>query len=257
MRFSRNFFWDMSQDDLETQVVVPIANHIEMGMEDYDYLVEKLAQTDYYPDLFRNAFGSSNITEERISASLAQFLRSVNSFDSKFDISRSNDFEDFSTLEKLGQEVFIKSNCNSCHTVMSNTFVDEDGNVFVVNNNNDSPYTGGSTSSSSFANIGLDLVYADQGKENGAFKIPSLRNLAFTAPFMHDGRFSTLAEVIEHYNSGVKAHHALDNKLKNSDGTPMMLNLTSVEKTALEAFLLTLTDESLLEDEKLSDPFKL
>ena len=259
MRFSSSFFWDMSQSDLETQVVIPISNHIEMGMEDLNYLSTKLAETSYYPQLFKDAFGEEAIDLEKISLALSQFIRSINSFDSNFDLGRASKFENFNTLEELGLNVFLKSNCNSCHRVISNGVIINDGEIVLDINEiqaTDSPYSGGSNSSFDFANIGLDMVYADQGKEDGKFKIPSLRNLTYTAPYMHDGRFKSLEAVIEHYNSGIVAHPDLDQKLSNNGG-PIRLNLSELDKKALKAFLLTLTDDSVITDEKLSDPFRI
>ena len=102
---------------------------------------------------------------------------------------------------------------------------------------------------------GRGLVTRDPGKNDGAFRIPSLRNIALTAPYMHDGRFKNLSEVVEHYNSGVAAHPGLDKKLKNADGSPQRLGLNSLEKQALIAFLNTLTDEGFIRDPKFSSPF--
>ena len=254
MRFSERFFWDMSQSDLESQVVVPIGNHIEMGMEDFDYLVEKLAQSEYYPQLFEDAFGSNEITEEKISRSLSQFLRSINSFESRFDQGRDDDFSNFTPLELAGKEVFVNANCNSCHRVLGESSQLMNGQIIFFDQEN-GEYSGGS-SASDFANIGLDLETVDPGIQNGQFKIPNLRNLIYSAPYMHDGRFKSLDEVIEHYNSGVKKHIFLHPNLRDSDGDPAKLNLTQFDKEALKAFLFTLTDESVVNDIKLSDPFK-
>jgi cytochrome c peroxidase len=254
MRFSERFFWDMSQSDLESQVVVPIGNHIEMGMEDFDYLVEKLAQTEYYPQLFKESFGTSEITEERISKSLSQFLRSINSFESRFDKGRDIDFENFTPLELAGKSVFVNANCNSCHRVLGESSQLMNGQIIFFDQEN-GEYSGGS-SASDFANIGLNLETIDPGINNGQFKIPNLRNLVYSAPYMHDGRFKNLDEVIEHYNSGVQSHPFLHPNLRDSNGDPLKLNLTQFDKEALKAFLFTLTDESIVTDVKLSDPFK-
>ncbi len=250
MRFSNKFFWDMSSSSLEEQVILPIQNHIEMGMEDMDYLATKLSNVDYYPELFENAFGSPEVNPDKISKALAQFVRSINSFDSTFDREKANDFEGFDPLQQQGMTVFLESGCNNCHTVTRASELD--GEVFFEED--DTGYGGTGLEGS---NIGLQLVYDDQGMGNGMFKVPSLRNLAFTAPYMHDGRFNSLQEVIEHYNSGVVAHEELDFRLKDVDtGEPKRLNLDPIEKVALEAFLMTLTDESVLTDTKFSDPFR-
>jgi cytochrome c peroxidase len=135
----------------------------------------------------------------------------------------------------------------------------------------------------SHANIGLDLEYKDNGvgslvnpqtsgmsgpEWNGVFKIPSLRNIELTAPYMHDGRFKTLEQVIEHYNSGVQNHPNLDwnlrflidpktGKILNAGETPIKLNLTSTEKAAIVAFLKTLTDYNYINNEIYSNPFRV
>ncbi len=245
MRFSQQFFWDMSTSSLEEQVLMPVVNHIEMGMEDLDYLSEKLSNVDYYPPLFEEAFGAQPITSQLISNALSQFIRSINSFDSKFDIGQNTNFENFNALENHGKTIFLESGCNSCHRVLGDSF----GNF-----SSSSGYGGTGEDN---ANIGLDMIYEDQGIENGIFKIPSLRNLIYTAPYMHDGRFATLDEVVDHYDSGVQPHSNLDFRLKNSDNLlPRVLNLNQLDREGLKAFLLTLTDDSITKDEKLSDPFK-
>ncbi len=104
-------------------------------------------------------------------------------------------------------------------------------------------------------NNGLDAVTTDPGAGRGRFKMASLRNIELTAPYMHDGRFATLREVVEHYDSGVQSHPALDNRLRNNQGQPRRLNLSEQDKEALVAFLRTLTDESLATDERFSNPF--
>ena len=106
------------------------------------------------------------------------------------------------------------------------------------------------------ANIGLDLVYNDNGRRDGKFRIPSLRNVELTAPYMHDGRFKTLEEVVDHYSEGIKAHQSLDKAFKDSKGNLKQLHLDPLEKTALIAFLKTLTDQSFITNPKYGDPFK-
>jgi cytochrome c peroxidase len=104
--------------------------------------------------------------------------------------------------------------------------------------------------------IGLDLVSKDKGtKSGGGFKIPSLRNIALTAPYMHDGRFKTLEEVVEHYDNGVKASALLSSRLKDEFGKPKKLNLSDSDKKALVAFMKTLTDNKFVNDPKYADPF--
>ena len=144
---------------------------------------------------------------------------------SKYDEAIANNFETYSYLEKLGWDVFVgKEKCDKCH------------------------YQPLFTNSWSTANIGLDMQYEDNGAWQGRFKIPSLRNIDLTGPYMHDGRFETLEEVIDHYNEGLQSHPYLDYVLRDysKDGVePIHLNLTSEEKTALVTFLKTLTDHEL------------
>jgi cytochrome c peroxidase len=100
------------------------------------------------------------------------------------------------------------------------------------------------------------LFDADRGNGAGGFKIPSLRNIALTAPYMHDGRFASLEEVIEHYSTGIKGNSSLDNRLRGSDGHPVRMNISSTEKAALVAFMKTLTDQEFVQDPRFADPFK-
>jgi cytochrome c peroxidase len=225
-----------------------------MGM-DLNILVAKLNTLDYYPELFNQAFGSEAINTQRISRALSQFVRSMISFNSKFDEGMANlqpgqnigntPFSNFTGLENLGKVLFFspQTNCATCHGTTNFT-------------------------APGARNNGLDLVYEDNGlglvtgnpQDNGLFKVNSLRNVAATAPYMHDGRFATLAEVIEHYNSGVQPHPNLSPTLRvgppqGPNVMPRQLNLTQMQKEALVAFLETLSDEVMAEDEKFSDPF--
>lgn len=247
---NNNLFWDSRVQSLPDLILQPIQNHVEMGMEDLDILVKKLSATDYYPELFRKAYGSSNINTHGIADAMAQFLGSMKSVNSKFDQGVANNFANFTALENMGMTIFNSTNaqCSSCHA----------GGNFSAPDGPFDPYGGGSNGGSSrqgTTNIGLDLSTVDEGRGDGNFRIPTLRNISMTAPYMHDGRFASLEEVVEHYNSGVNAHPALDDKFKNTDGSPRRLGLTSIEKEALVAFLHTLTDKSFMEDEKFSNPF--
>jgi len=249
-RFYRNgrFFWDERALTLEEQVVTPIQDHIEMGMTLND-LEDRLNQIPQYKVLFNRAFGDSIATSNRIALALSQFVRSMVSYQSKFDVglAQTNDprqnFTNFTASENQGKNLFFsnRTNCAQCHKTAA----------FV----GDGP-----------RNNGLDAVITDLGlgittgnaADNGKFKVPSLRNVGLTAPFMHDGRFASLMEVIEHYNSGVQESATLDNRLRQGQGNPnpRRLNLTTLEKQSLVDFLLTLTDTSFMTDEKYSSPFK-
>ncbi len=245
--FNRHFFWDERAPTLEEQVLMPIQDPIEMGLT-LPVLETKLQATTYYPDLFNDAFGSPTVTSENIAKALAQFIRSILSSNSKYDKSVEKfapdegtqiDLPNFTAEENLGRRIFFdKGVCNICH-------------AFDI-------FTG-----IGHKNNGLDMNYADNGigdvlddpAMNGFFKTPSLRNIALTAPYMHDGRFNTLMEVVEHYDSGVQAHPNLSFELKDSEGTPFVLNLSMEEKEALVAFLETLTDYEFIKAAKYSDPF--
>ncbi len=230
----RSYFWDSRANKLEEQVMMPIQNHIEMGIEKLELLPNKLSHVPYYPALFGAAFGDTEITEERIRFALAQFLRSMVSGNSRYDQGLADAFADFNPLEKMGKDLFTgwnsRAGCVNCH--------------------NRRLFEGWGPE-----NIGLDVVSEDEGAGFGRFKVPSLRNIAVTAPYMHDGRFNTLEEVIDHYDHGVQPHPWLSWALRDYNG-PKRLDLTELEKKALVAFLETLTDEQYLTDPKFSDPFK-
>lgn len=242
---NNNLFWDSRSSSVADLVSKPIQNHIEMGMESMDQLSKKLRQVNYYGDLFEKAYGSRDVTEERISSALAQFVQSMVSSNSKWDQGFTTNHTNFTQMEKLGKDIFFsKGKCSTCHA----------GANFAAPDGDFGDY-GGPTIRGT-ANIGLDVNYKDNGKGEGQFRIPSLRNIQLTAPYMHDGRFTTLAQVVEHYNSGVQPHANLDPKLMGDNGQTQRLNLTSIEKDALIAFLGTLTDNSLTTDAKFDTPFK-
>ena len=171
----------------------------------------------------------------------------MTSFNSKFDQGVKTKFTNFTALEKAGHEIFFsaRAKCSECHA----------GSNFNAPEQDFSGY--GSPAVKGTANIGLAVVYTDKGKEDGKFKIPTLRNIALTGPYMHDGRFNSLREVINHYSEGIQFHEQLDEKFKHHDGTVKGLKFNEVEKIALEAFLRTLSDEEYIKEVKFSDPFKL
>ena len=247
-------FWDGRETKLELMVMRPIVNHVEMGITSIDQLVDKISAVPYYKDLFVKAYGSEEITASKIAHSLSLFLQSIRSENTRFDQSlrvSNNGFESgpaltLSGFEMLGQRLFIeKYDCNSCHQVQN-------------------PHGYLQPEAGTFSNIGLDATYADNGvgqvtlqeTNNGMFKIPSLRNVALTAPYMHDGRFETLSDVIDHYSNGLANHPNLDNKLRDANGNPLQMNISPEEKKAIIAFLHTLTDDEMISDPKFSDPFK-
>ncbi len=238
------FFWDMRANGLENQALMPIEHPVEMDM-DLTALTEKIGSLAYYPELFNSAFGTPEITEDRISRALSQFMRSIYSIDSKYDQGMQTNFANYTAQELMGKDLFFldaRTNCNNCHQT----------HYFF----NPSP-----------RNNGSELVYTDEGvagisgnpNEVGFFKIPTLRNIEYTAPYFHDGRFSTLEEVVEFYNSGMQAHPNLDERLTTNaeiGGPPRQMNLSQEEKDALVAFMKTLSEPAFLTKERWSDPFK-
>jgi cytochrome c peroxidase len=246
------FFWDERATTLEEQVLMPFQDPVEMGMT-LEQVVSKVQEQTYYPELFENAFGSQDISAENISKALAQFIRSIVSYSSKYDEGRALSvtpggiFQNFTDEENLGKSIFFQpipnggGSCFACHT--TEAFVS--ANPGPQNNGLDA---------SSISDLGAGAVFANP-IFIGRFKTTSLRNIELTAPYMHDGRFATLEEVVEHYNSGIEAHPTLSPALIDNNGNPVRLNLTDTEKAALVAFLKTLTDNSISTEVKWSDPF--
>lgn len=254
-RFYANgaFFWDERAATLEQQVLMPMQDPIEMGMT-LDSIVARAQKKAYYPPLFEKAFGSTEITSTKISLALAQFIRSMMSYESRYDAGRAQvanpgiNFPNFTAQENQGKALFFGVNpagggpvpgaCVGCHGTEAFT-------------------------SPGPRNNGLDLTTTDPGVggangnpgQVGLFKSSSLRNIAQGAPFMHDGRFSTLEQVVNHYSNGVKNHPNLSPELKGPNGLPIVPNFTAAQKTALVAFLHTLTDVSFQNNEAFEDPF--
>ncbi|MGJ8639318.1 MAG: cytochrome-c peroxidase [Opitutaceae bacterium] len=232
------FFWDERAETLEEQVLQPIQDDKEMGLS-LKEAVNRVSSLSYYPDLFKNAFGDSGVTSDRIARSLAQFIRSMVSTRSRYDLAEANDFEEFTHQERHGFRLFnTRARCATCH----------EGPHFMGNRANNN----GLKSSMKDGGVG---AATGRNRQWGTFKMPSLRNIEATAPYMHDGSLPTLEAVVEHYNSGVVANRSLGRVLTNRDGSARRLNLSQREKEALVAFLKTLTDEHLLTDAKWSDPF--
>ncbi len=250
------FFWDERAESLEDQVLMPIENPIEMGHE-LTALVSQLQNDPIYPPLFHDAFGTSEVTKERLSLALAQFLRSMISVNSRFDQGRIevasvlDPFPNFSEQENYGkQQFFGRAKCSECHLpeTEGKSVAARQSAFFQL----EGPLVNGIDSDSDQVDGGVG-AYTSKEDEWGRFKSTSLRNVALTAPYMHDGRFRTLDQVIEHYNWSVKPHRNLDQRLE--DFAANGLALPEVEKVALAAFLGTLTDQTFITDPKFSDPF--
>ena len=250
------FFWDERADSLEEQVLMPIENPIEMGHE-LSALISQLQSDPIYPPLFNEAFGTSEVTKERLARALAQFIRSLVSVTSRFDQGRAevnsvlDPFPNFTEQENYGKKQFFgRARCAECHLPeMKETSRPARQSAFFQL---EGPLVNGIDSDSDQVDGGVGALTAKES-DWGRFKATSLRNVVLTAPYMHDGRFRTLDQVIEHYNWSVKPHRNLDHRLK--DFAANGLALPEVEKVALAAFLGTLTDPKFLNDPKFSDPF--
>lgn len=247
------FFWDERAATLEDQVLMPFQDPVEMGMT-LEEVVSKVQAQTYYPELFEKAFGTEEITIDKISKALAQFVRSIVSYSSKYDAGRAlsatpgANFSNFTAEENLGKNLFFQTipngggACFGCHT--TEAFIS--ANPGPQNNGLDALST---------TDIGAGEVFSNPVFV-GRFKTSTLRNIALTAPYMHDGRFATLEEVVEHYNSGIQAHPTLSPALTDANGNPVRLNFTVAEKAALVAFMKTLTDNSVSSETKWSNPFR-
>jgi len=240
-----DLFWDGRVRTFHDQMDETIQNPVEMGQNPAE-LVDEIKDVEMYKVLFNRTYGSETVTFERITDALTEFMNAFSVEHSKFLDGRSLaggvfamdfPFDNFTLTENKGKALYIQ-HCGSCH-----------GRAV------DAP-------DQRFASNGLDVEYNDKGLgevtgqsfDNGVFKVPTLHNIAVTGPFMHDGRFDTLEEVIEHYSTGIQNHPNLDEKLKEN-GTAKQLNFTATEKKELLAFLRTLTDHEFLEAPEFSSPF--
>lgn len=239
------FFWDGRADLLRHQSLLPIQDELEMD-ESLENVVAKLSESQMYKNQFIRVFGSDEVTSEKVSLALEQFMNSITSTNSKYD-EFLKDSTVFTASEKRGFKLFNTeynpffpelsgADCQHCHS--------------GLNFENDK-----------YMNNGLDATFADEGRgkvtqdpaDNGKFKVTSLRNIALTAPYMHDGRFNTLEEVVEHYNSEIIASSTLDPALEQTREKGLFL--TVQDKKDLVAFMKTLTDKELTTNPKYSSPF--
>jgi len=236
---SNTFNWNGSANSLEAQGLEPVTNPIEMHNTWANAASEIEAREDYRL-LFEQAFGTSSIDSTLVTKAMAQFIRTLISGDSKFD-------------RYLQEEATLTPN----ELNGFNVFMDESrGDCFHCHGNPNNPLW----TDNIFHNNGLDAVITDRGRGDvtgdprdfGLFKSPSLRNLAFTAPYMHDGRFATLEEVIDHYSEGLVFSETIDPLMKAiADGG---VQLTPQDKADLKAFLLTLSDPSFINNPDFSPP---
>ena len=242
-----NFFWDGRAALLRDQSLRPIQDSLEMA-ETLDHVVAKLNGMQAYRDQFSRAFGSAEVTPLKMSLAMEQFMNTIVSVDSKYDRSLTG-AATLTESEDRGRELFFAeynqyfpdqsgADCAHCHS--------------PKNFENDQYMNNGLESDASLLDIGRQSVTGDAA-DRGKMKVLSLRNIALTAPYMHDGRFTTLDQVLDHYNTGLVSSTTLDPALEATRGTGLMLS--EQDKQDIIAFLHTLTDEVLPTRSEYADPF--
>jgi cytochrome c peroxidase len=238
--WGESLFWDGRARTLEEQALEPVPNPIEMH-QPWDGAVAKLQRHPLYPDLFRAAFGSETVTSTRVVQAIAQFERTLVSADSRYDrFLRTG--TGLTASERRGYVLYFSERAECFHCHVDRVFTDQ-----------------------AFHNNGLDSVFVDPGRSEvtgwasdlGRFKTPTLRNLVFSAPYMHDGRFATLEEVIDHYDSGGNGIDTVNPFILNLRRNHEEGNgLSPADKQDLLAFLKTLTDSSFVTAPALASPFE-
>ncbi|MCA9225221.1 MAG: c-type cytochrome, partial [Planctomycetales bacterium] len=208
-------FWDGRADSLEAQAVGPIANPIEMNLP-LDEMVRKVSAIKGYAKPFERAFGTPEVTQDRVAKAIASFERTVLSGDAPYDRYKAGDQEALSEPAKRGMKLFFgKANCSACHS--GHSFTDGGFHNLGVGIKDAEP------------DVGRFAVSKQEG-DKGSFKTPTLREIARTAPYMHDGRLKTLEEVVDYYDKGGEANPQLDEEI-------YALKLTAEQKADLVAFL--------------------
>lgn len=234
MAFQKNFFWDGGVKHLDFVPINAVTSKIEMA-ETLEQVVQKLQRSKFYPKKFNDAFHEEEITSQQMLYALSQFMNLMVSANAKYDQFVRNE-ADLTKDEAEGLEIF-EAQCRTCHA--TDLFTDD-----------------------SFRNNGLDASFEkDTGRERitefsgdrGKFKVPSLRNVDLTSPYMHDGRFNTLEQVLDHYSNTVKDSETLDPLLKQGESPGIVLS--AEDKVKLIAFLKTLSDESFRRDPRFANPF--
>ena len=234
LAWSTSFMWDGGIADLDLQSVAPITNHLEMD-ETMPNVLNKLRNSAVYPALFKKAYGSEEITTTNFLRSLSQFMAMCVSSNSRYDsIMRNEPGKTFTSAEAEGREL-VKQKCGSCHKEPLFT---------------DNSFRNNGISISQVNDLGRYLVTQNDA-DKYRFKVPSLRNLAYTAPFMHDGRLLTLDAALDHYTSQVQNTPNLDPLLQQN--ATLGIPLTIVEKDRIKSFLNTLNDRSFLFDTRFSE----
>ena len=244
----QNFFWDGRATSLEAQAVTPLTDPHEMG-QSLERSLEKILTDPAYPPLFMAAFNTSQPTSTDLIKALTQFERTLISANAPYDKYIRGEYQ-LTASQRRGLDLFFgntnflpvasgmrSAGCGNCHG-------------------------GPRTFNETYHNNGLDQAPKDSGREavthmaydRGRFRVVTLRNIALTAPYMHDGRFATLDEVIDHYSEHLQPSPTLSPSLKDTTNTPINLHLTQQEKSDLLAFLHTLTDSTFITDPRFAAP---
>ncbi|MGY3090562.1 cytochrome c peroxidase [Hymenobacter sp. UYAg731] len=235
LRWKSEFFWDGGPKNLETLPLAPLTNPLEMD-ETLAHVLAKLNADPDYPRRFAAVYGAGPIDSYQFLRALAQFTAALTSANSRYDKVVRGEGNAVLTADEARGRVLVAQKCARCHA--TDLFTDE-----------------------TYRNNGLSATFgADSGRAHitgratdvGRFKVPSLRNVALTSPYMHDGHFGTLAQVLAHYDHGVVASPTLDAALRPA-GAPLGIPLTATEQADIIAFLQTLTDESFIHDARLTE----
>lgn len=244
---SNEFFWDGRAKLLRDQALEPIEDPLEMN-ETIENVIAKLDDTPLYKDQFIRAFGSDEITSEKMALAMEQFMLSIVSYESKYDKYLAGEVA-LTESEERGRVLF--------ETEYNPFFPDQSGADCAhchggANFENDLYMNNGLDTDASITDVGREEVTLDPN-DRAKFKVPTLRNIALTPPYMHDGRFQTLEEVIDHYNEGIQESSTADITVLNTMETGLFL--TDQDKTDLINFLHTLTDETFMNNEAYASPF--
>ena len=250
MGWENFFFWDGGKTTLEKQILEPVINPIEMH-ESWKNAVKKLDQDMAYRNMFFRAFGEGGIDSTKAAKAIAQFIRTLISGQSKFDVmykyensmpltaAEQSIFQTIDVEEWAGYDIFKSldgADCFHCHN----------GPLMRVKK-----FSNNGLLPNAFNDLGRAHV-TNNPEDNYKFKVPTLRNIALTAPYMHDGRFANLDEVIEHYSSGIHMSSTIDPLIEF--GSQGGVQLDAQEKYLLKKFLLTLTDNNFVNNPKFKDP---
>lgn len=236
LAWGKEFFWDGGVFDLDLAAINAITSPVEMD-ENIPNVLKKLREHPEYPGLFKKAFGTEGITDARFFKALSQYMLMAVSDNSRYDqVRRAETGAVFSPEELAGYQIFQK-NCATCHSEPLLTDRSYRNNGLAPNHVDDKGRS--------------EVTLNDADKYR--FKVPSLRNWEYTAPYMHDGRFLTLNRVIEHYRTGMVDSETLDPLFRNGDGS-VGIKMTDEEKDTLIAFLTTLNDPDFVTNPLLAEP---